>query len=147
MHIERGLRGNRLAVRGRREELVQWHVVDEGRRRRRGDMQPVWRWRESVVHNRHEEVVRLSHWLLLLLADWDHPDAHYALFVLADGGRAAVVVERNLFAGCVCKDNCFVVPLEEASMGWMLSDSVSCPATLAMCEHSSRSASMAIMRR
>ena len=96
MHIGRGLRGNRLVVHGRREELVQWHVVDEDHRHCHIDMQPVWRWRKSVIHNWREEVVCLSCWLLLLqlllllrllllLVDRDCPDMCCALFALADG--------------------------------------------------------------
>lgn len=110
-----------LAVDGRREELVERDVVDEDRRRRNGDMWPVGRRRKSIVHDRREEIIGLSCWLLLrlrlLLADRDHPDARGALFALSDGVRTAMAVEGHLFAGCAREDYSFVVSLEEVEYG------------------------------
>lgn len=108
-----------LAVGGRSEELVERQVVDEDRSRRHGHARGVRRQRKCVVHNRRDEIITSLRWhgLLLLLADGDHPDARGALLAFADGVRAAVAVEGDVFACCAREDLGLVVALEELEDG------------------------------
>ena len=115
-----------LAVGGRSKESVEGHVVDEDRRRRHGHVRCIRRRRKCIIHHRREDIttVRSSSsssngsrvgWRRF--ADGDHPDARGALLALADGVRAAIAVEGNVFADCAREYLGFVVALEELEDG------------------------------